>query len=42
MDRIAHAWFVDKVTPLELAAKAKIRLERVAPDEKETCVDLLS
>jgi hypothetical protein len=42
MDRIAHAWFVDKVTPLELAARAKIRLEKVAHDEKETCVDLLN
>jgi hypothetical protein len=38
MDRIAHAWFVDKVAPLELAAKAKIRLEAC---EGTDCIDLL-
>jgi hypothetical protein len=27
MDRIAHAWFVEKMIPLELAARARLRLE---------------
>ena len=30
MDRIAHAWFVEHLPPLELAARASIRLETVA------------
>ena len=42
MDRIAHAWFVDKITPLDLAAKARVRLERLAFSDNETCVDLLN
>ena len=27
MDRVAHAWFVEKTSPLELAARARVRLE---------------
>lgn len=27
MDRIAHAWFVERISPLELAARARLRLE---------------
>jgi hypothetical protein len=27
IDRIAHAWFANKTNPLELAARARIRLE---------------
>jgi hypothetical protein len=29
MDRIAHAWFVQKIAPMELAARAQIGLETV-------------
>jgi len=38
MDRLAHAWFAEKVPPLELAARARIRLELC---EGTGCVDLL-
>jgi hypothetical protein len=41
MDRIAHAWFVDRVMPLELAARARIRLALVGSSEGVGCVDLL-
>ena len=39
MDRLAHAWLVNKVQPLELAAKAKIKLEEC---ERTPCIDLLA
>jgi len=41
MDRIVHAWFVDGVTPLELAARARIRLERINHAREDGCLDLL-
>jgi len=42
MDRIAHAWFVEKIEPLELAARARIRLSLVNEKDGTKCVDLLS
>ena len=42
MDRIAHAWFVEKVRPMELAARARYRLETVESPKGPHVVDLLS
>ncbi len=41
MDRIAHAWFVESIRPMELAARARIRLQRVG-DPGVSPVDLLA
>lgn len=41
MDRIVHAAYVDEVSPLKLAALAKISLATVASDAPLQCVDLL-
>jgi hypothetical protein len=38
LDRIAHGWFVEKLTPLELIARARVRLHSC---EGSSCVDLL-
>ncbi len=42
MDRIAHAWFVEGIEPLELAARARIRIARLGPTDGIKCIDLLS
>jgi hypothetical protein len=42
MDRIAHGWFVEGIEPLELVARAKIRLALLGPQDAVKCVDLLS
>jgi hypothetical protein len=42
MDRIAHAWFVDHISPLELAARARISLDTVGATYAPKCVDLLA
>ena len=41
MDRIAHAWYVDKLAPLELAARARIGLDTVGTPQGRKAVDLL-
>jgi hypothetical protein len=41
MDRIAHAWFVDDVKPLELFARARISLRTAGTIGGPTVVDLL-
>ena len=41
MDRIAHAWYVDKLAPLELAARARISLDTVGSSGAPKCMDLL-
>jgi hypothetical protein len=41
MDRIAHAWFVKRTSPLELVARARIRLETLESRDASACVDLL-
>jgi hypothetical protein len=41
MDRIAHAWYVDKLSPLELAARARISLDTVGAPQARKAVDLL-
>ena len=41
MDRIAHAWFVENIPPLELAARASIRLGIVGSTNGYDIVDLL-
>jgi hypothetical protein len=41
MDRIAHAWFVEKLTPLELAARANIRLGLVGTTGAVGPIELL-
>jgi hypothetical protein len=41
IDRIVHARYVDKLRPLELAARAKVGLGKIGPGRSETCVDLL-
>jgi hypothetical protein len=42
MDRIAHAWFVEKVSPMELAARARYGLETTGSTTGPHVVDLLS
>jgi hypothetical protein len=42
MDRIAHAWFVQGIRPLELAARARIALAVVGTRPGTNCLDLLS
>jgi hypothetical protein len=41
IDRIAHAWFTDKTSPLELSARAAIRLEQVGTAAGRNLLDLL-
>ena len=41
MDRIAHAWFVQKIRPLELAARARISLAVIGTRPGTNCLDLL-
>jgi hypothetical protein len=41
LDRIAHAWFVEKVRPMELAARARFGLETVGSHGGPDPVDLL-
>ena len=40
MDRIAHAWFVEKIEPIELAADVRLALLEESNGAK--CVDLLT
>ena len=40
MDRIAHARYVDKLSPLELAARARISLDTAGSANGPKCVDL--
>ncbi|MDX1984577.1 MAG: hypothetical protein SFV51_30175 [Bryobacteraceae bacterium] len=40
MDRIAHAWYVDSLSPLELAARARIGLDTVGAKDGPQCMDL--
>jgi hypothetical protein len=42
IDRIAHAWFVERVKPMELAARARYSLETVGSPGGPHVVDLLS
>jgi len=41
MDRIAHAWFVERIRPLELAARARVALAVVGTRPGTNCLDLL-
>jgi hypothetical protein len=41
MDRIAHAWYVDRLSPLELAARARISLDTAGSSDGPKCADLL-
>lgn len=41
IDRIAHAWFVQKVRPMELSARARMALETVDSPGGPSVVDLL-
>jgi hypothetical protein len=41
MDRIAHAWYVDEFSPLELAARARISLDTIGAPQARKAVDLL-
>lgn len=41
VDRIAHAWFVERVRPMELAARARLGLETVGAPDGIHPVDLL-
>jgi hypothetical protein len=42
LDRIAHAWFVENITPMELSARARISLETVGSPGGPAIADLLS
>lgn len=42
MDRIAHAWFVDGMEPIPLAAKARLRLANLTRAGGTAVVDLLT
>jgi hypothetical protein len=41
VDRIAHAWFLNQTNPLELAARAKVRLELLGSAGSSSPLDLL-
>ena len=41
MDRIAHGWYVQRVKPMELAARARVSVATVSSREPEACLDLL-
>jgi hypothetical protein len=41
MDRVAHGWFVENIRPIEMAARARIRLQTVG-DPGVSAVDLLA
>jgi hypothetical protein len=41
VDRVAHAWFVSRISPLELAARARIRLELIETSPELSPVTLL-
>lgn len=42
IDRIAHAWFVEKIRPIELSARARIALETVGSAGGPAVADLLT
>jgi hypothetical protein len=42
MDRLAHGWYVDKMKPLEVAARAKLAITMASAQNPTCCVDLLS
>jgi len=42
MDRLAHGWNVDKMRPLEVAARARIAIATASAQTSACCVDLLS
>ena len=41
MDRIAHAWFVEGLEPVQIAARAGVRLATVGASDAPDIVDLL-
>jgi hypothetical protein len=41
LDRIAHGWFVEHCEPLELAARARIKLDTVGSATGSSALDLL-
>ena len=41
MDRIAHAWFVEGLEPVQIAARANVRLATVGAPDAPDIVDLL-
>lgn len=41
MDRIAHAWFVQRMRPMELAARARVSLGTASSSDGSSLVDLL-
>lgn len=41
LDRIAHGWFVDRLHPLELAARARLRLDALGTGSGTSVLDLL-
>lgn len=42
LDRVAHGWFVDRIHPLELAARARVRLDALGTGSRTSALDLLS
>jgi hypothetical protein len=42
LDRIAHGWFVDRLHPLELAGRARLRLDALGTGSGTSVLDLLS
>jgi hypothetical protein len=40
-DRVTHAWYANKVKPLELATLAQLRMELVRPGDLDALVRLL-
>jgi hypothetical protein len=42
LDRVAHGWFVDRIHPLELAARARLRLDALGTGSGTSVLDLLS
>ena len=41
MDRITHGWYVKRIRPVELAARAKTAIRLVPDGDPQACIDLL-
>jgi hypothetical protein len=41
IDRIAHAAYVERTEPLQLAARARLSMSLIHPMDVEGCLDLL-
>ncbi len=41
IDRVAHAWYISRIDPIQLAARARVAMATVHDGDVEGCLDLL-